>query len=386
MAFFYTYTWKQFLTKFIFYEYFLGIAIFLFVPLTAYSASNQLLFVVPVLSSSHAGSGLHDPPAPSSVGSGGQVPAAGHPDIVHGLYCPDFLEGKTVNSCFDGINSQTGKNVSLAGLFFDAEGGNPQYNLKTQLEALWQKGITPFINLTIGTVNGQRTAYDLASGTLDNGLNNVALAYKSWVVDQGGGRMAFIAPLPEMNETKGNTYGGDPVNFKLAFQHVVAIFQSKGIPDGTVRWVFAPNGYDETDEAKFEAYYPGNTMVDVVGFSAYNWGYCIGQWDKWQNVEDIMFPYVLRMQVLAPAKPIFITQTASTSHSAQGDQDYPLKNSWLERTYSKLASLKNVRAVLYFNKDKECDWSYNPPPVFDGLKQGLSSYKYIAPADMQSSF
>jgi len=377
MALFYTYTCKQFLSTFISGEYLLGIAIFLFVPFTAYSASNQLLFVVPVLSSSHA--------VPPLVGSGGQVPATVHPNIVHGLYCPDFLDGNTVNSCFDGINSQTGKNVSLAGLFFDAEEGNPQYNLKTQLEALWQKGITPFVNLTIGTVNEQRTAYDLARGVLDSGLNNVALAYKSWV-DQGGGRMAFIAPLPEMNETKGNTYGGDPVNFKLAFEHVITKFQSKGIPDGAVRWVFAPNGYDETGEAKFEEYYPGNTLVDVVGFSAYNWGYCIGQWDKWQNVEDLMFPYVLRMQVLTPAKPIFITQTASTSHSAQGDQDYPLKNAWLERTYSKLASLKNVRAILYFNKDKECDWSYTPPPVFDGLKQGLSSYKYIAPADMQSSF
>ncbi|WP_421021837.1 hypothetical protein, partial [Klebsiella pneumoniae] len=77
----------------------------------------------------------------------------------------------------------------------------------------------------------------------------------------------------EMN-IPGETYSQDPQSFKLAYQRIQQIFQQAGVAPNSVRWVFAPNGWSQNQEHRFENYYPGNAQVDVVAFSAYNWGYC----------------------------------------------------------------------------------------------------------------
>src|SRR5512141_1808911 len=120
----------------------------------------------------------------------------------------DLNSPGNINNLLIAADTWAGKKHSISAFFFDINGVNPNYNFKGQLEALWQNGYTPLVNLM-----APFTAYQIAKGDEDTYLNAIATAYAAWI-NLGGGRKAFIAPLPEMN---GNwvTYGLDAGTFKL---------------------------------------------------------------------------------------------------------------------------------------------------------------------------
>lgn len=330
----------------------------------------------------------NDPPKPSngsrftapSVRST-QSPQKSNFPVLLGLYSSGYLgEPSVVKQEVQDVEQWAGKRFSLAGSFFDIEDSNPAYNIPVPLELLRQKGYTAFINLAT-----KRTAVEIARGDVDRALKALAKAYASWS-SQGKDRMAFIAPMPEMNGSW-EPYREDPVNFKLAYQRIQRIFAEQGVSRSAVRWVFAPNGWSRS-EHRFESYYPGNDRVDVISFSAYNWGYChasaAGQWKAWERPEKVFDPYIQRMRSLAPNKPIFIAQTATTSDDKTGSSQ-SAKNQWLQDAYTYLAAA-GVRGILYFNLNKECDWAF-----YSANGQRNAGYKaavvnpafgYVSPADL----
>jgi beta-mannanase len=286
----------------------------------------------------------------------------------------------------DGLNSwaeQTGgKGVSILGTFIDLEEPYLDYNLKTELETAWTNNYVLFINVT-----SSHSAADLANGKYDSAVNQWATIYKQWV-SKGGGRWSMIAPLPEMN---GNwtPYGLDPVSFKLFYNKMQDTFSTMGIPSSSVRWVFAPNGFSEIGDPGFEDYYPGGNRVSIVGFSSYNSGYCSTQWPQWDNAEKLFGSYIQRVRNIATGKPIFIAQTATTSYIQANYSDTAAKNQWLLDSYAYLAN-QNVQAVLYFNKDKECDWAFyqSSGRKLDGYRQAVagSSFIQLGPIDLLEKF
>lgn len=233
----------------------------------------------------------------------------------------------------------------------------------------WNNGYTPFVNMT--TV---RAAFQVANGTLDSQLRSWAQAYAAF--SQNGNRIAFIAPLQEMN---GDwiPYGLDPTNYKLAYQHIQQIFISEGVEMDEVHWTFAPNGWSRPGTPPFEDYYPGDSIVDVVSFSGYNFGFCIG--GVWQDPATVYGSYITRMQTMAPDKPIFIAQTASSTNGGNKDQ-------WLRDAYAYLTTRSNIRGVIYFNIDKDCDWAFyktwdGNQRTYDGYREAVAdpAYGYVAP-------
>ncbi len=241
----------------------------------------------------------------------------------------------------DWADNVGGAHLSIAGTFVDIETPNYDNYVTEQLLTAWNNGYTPFVNMTTS-----HAAYQVARGDLDSQLRSWARAYAAF--SQDGNRIAFIAPLQEMN---GGwiPYGLDPINYKLAYQHIQQIFISEGVDMNEVHWTFAPNGWSRPGDPPFEDYYPGDNIVDVVGFSAYNFGTCSG--GVWQNPETVFSPYITRMQNMAPNKPIVIAQTASSSHGGNKDQ-------WIRDTYNYLKNQDNLVAIMYFNIDKVCDWAF----------------------------
>jgi hypothetical protein len=149
--------------------------------------------------------------------------------------------------------------------------------------------------------------------------------------------------------------------------------------------VFAPNGWSE-EAHRFENYYPGSDKVDVVAFSAYNWGYCPrSDWKNWGNAADGFKPYIERMEKMAPGKPIFIAQTASTSYNKTGANSSD-KDKWVNDAYTYLAAAPGVQGIMYFNIDKECDWAlYNDNGnKSDGYKTAVSNpaFTYVSPTEI----
>lgn len=240
-----------------------------------------------------------------------------------------------------------GAPLSIVGTFVDIETPNYKNYVTAQLLTAWDNGYTPFVNLETNLA-----AYQIARGDVDEQLRSWAKAYAAY--SQNGERIAFIAPLAEMNG-RWVPYGLDPVNYKLAFQHIQQIFKQEGVSQGDVIWTFAPNGWNKPGDPPFEAYYPGDAIVDVVGFSGYNFGGCSS--GTWESPQEVYGPYIQRMVLMAPLKPIFITQTGSSSFN--GD-----KERWLQDAYNylKAKTSNNLRGILYFNKDSKydskCDWAF----------------------------
>lgn len=182
--------------------------------------------------------------------------------ILLGIYSESFLGSQPmIDQALRQLDVWAEKRTSLAGSFISIEAPNPKYDIPTSAELLYQNGYTPFINLA-----SSRSAKNIADGVTDEGLHRLAQAYASWV-NRGGGRFAFISPLPEMNG-HWEAYKEDPKNFKRAYRRIQAIFAAENVSSDAVRWVFSPNGWSK-QQHPFERYYPGDDVVDVVGFSSY---------------------------------------------------------------------------------------------------------------------
>ena len=227
---------------------------------------------------------------------------------------------------------------------------------------------------------------------MDTALRAWAQSYKAFAIG-GGGRNAFIAPLQEMNGDW-TSYGGNPTNFKQAYAHIQQIFAQEGVPSGSVQWVFAPNNVSGDGMAPFEDYYPGNNTVDIVGFSGYNFGYhsAVG-WKDWQAPEEVFSPYLARMRVMAPGKPLFIAQTATTAYTSSG-YNQEAKNQWLRDALAYLSMYPDFRVLVYYNMvtpGEGIDWPFyvpgNTSQQYVGYQDGIvhPHYCYLSPKDVLNS-
>ena len=111
----------------------------------------------------------------------------------------------------------------------------------------------------------------------------------------------IIAPLQEANGSW-TRYGCDPANFKAAFRAYVDIFRQRGIDETKVRWAFAPNGWTSPGCGSLADYYPGDAYVDILSFSAYNFGTCVGS--GWDSVYYVMNDPVSELKAINPTKRI----------------------------------------------------------------------------------
>jgi hypothetical protein len=281
----------------------------------------------------------------------------------------DYLHGLDE---WAGLSRSAGKGHTIAADFVSFDFPNLSDNIMAILETLWSNGYTAFFNIYADT-----TAAAITNAQYDSAIRAWARAYKAWL-DLGGNRRAFLAPLQEMNGYW-VPYGLDPTNFKPAFRRIVTIFGEEGVTRDKVWWTFAPNGYSE-GTFRIKDYYPGDDVVDVIAFSAYNFGKgCAQPWTWWQEPDEAFGPYIAEIrQTVSRAKPIFIAETASSSFGGDKDQ-------WLRNAYAYL-NQQNVRGVLYLNADKECDWAVYVPGgrQVQGYRDAVSSnaIRYIPPATL----
>jgi beta-mannanase len=306
--------------------------------------------------------------------------ATNHQPVLLGTYSQEWIGSQRVMDYeYHALDTWAGKRLSIAGMFLDMF-SSPVDNVEMPIEAAWDNGYTPFVNLTVQSNSGI-TAAKIANGYADAALHDIARTYATMA--QYNHQMAFFAPLQEMN---GDwvPYSKDPENFKLAYRRIQQIFAEEGVPSNSIKWVFAPSGWSAPESPAFEDYYPGDAYVDVIGFSAYNFGYCpVSQYPKWESPKAIYYKYIERITVLAPGKPIFIAQTGTSAYTSHG-KDVAMKNQWLSDAYDYLAAHPSVRAVLYYNRyDDECDFSFYQlgGEQYTGYQQGVANpvYDYISP-------
>lgn len=333
-------------------------------------------------------------------------------DKFIGIYMQEYWTDSTVSAELPPADSLAGKKHSVVGWFIDLQdiAFTSQTDMRTnnfyrQLEALWGGGYISFVNIGIATTKYSNntaekcpfaaTAYQIAQGDCDNAIRSMAQLYKRWV-SQGEGRIAFIAPLPEMNGVDANgriwtSYGGDADNFKIAYQRILGIFSEEGVVEGQGWWAFVPNGWSKEGH-EFEKYYPDSSLVDVIGFSSYNYGYCCvaKPWQKWENYDTLFQPYLERIRTMDPSKPVIIAQTGTTAeYSSTGETNISAKNAWLRDNYRYLSQQSQILGVLYYDYDQsswECNWRILPGSAYTGYREVSqnSAYQYLDAQTLKS--
>jgi len=282
---------------------------------------------------------------------------------------------------FAPIDAWSGKKLSLASVYHSF---NQSDVVSQMLSDIWDGGYTPFVNVA----TNQFTIQQIVNGNMDNQIRAWARAYA--VFANGGQRMAYLLPLQEMNGNWVSYGSSNPAYFKNAYQRIINIFAQEGVPKNSVQWIFAPNGKSYTDWPDFEAYYPGDAIVDGVAFSSFNYGYHpTNPYKRWENPDQIYTDYVNRMNKMAPGKPIFLAQMGTTAYGPYG-YDESLKNQWLIDAYTLFTELEGIKGILYYNDHNRFDWSFYRPSsgaVFPGYITGISPdvYKYISPEKLRDS-
>ena len=310
--------------------------------------------------------------------------AANGAPVLLGIYPEGSITSRLIDTELHPLDTWTGKHTTLVGLNSDIEDDTTYYS--TQLNLLWNNGYTPFINLTAGYFS-QPTMYQIALGNYDNAIIQWANNYKSWATN---GKWAYIAVLPEMN-VPWVSYGRDPGNYKLGFVRIRQLFTQAGVPASAVKWVFSPNGWVQWP---FEAYYPGDEWVDVVGYVSLHQGYCPNALDPYWESPDKTVGFSLKeLHSMAPTKPIFITRFGVSAYDAPNHTSDFAKNQWLRDAYSYILGYPYVKAVLYYNyrQNSDCDWAIykttSPTISYIGYQQAVSDshFGYLTPTQLKQA-
>ncbi|MFN2197127.1 MAG: glycosyl hydrolase [Anaerolineales bacterium] len=290
---------------------------------------------------------------------------------------------------FGGLGRWGGKRLTLAGIFHNLLGANEGV-IGFMFSHIRDHGLIPFANLYINA-----SASSVANGSYDAQIATWARLYKSYA-DAGG--KAFLAPMQEMNIDTSAYFSTNTSYYKTAYRRIRNIFDQQGVPADSVYWVFAPNGWSRSYHPPFEDYYPGDDVVDVVAFSAYNFGgHPNNPYPSWKTPEQVFGAYIERMRALAPDKPIIVAQTGTTAWYWDGDSrtySTSMKNAWLEDCYTYLAAQQGVIGIIYYNTtgtDDNRDWLYyenGKVEYFTGYQEGVASpvYEYIPPADVGKTY
>ena len=190
----------------------------------------------------------------------------------------------------------------------------------------------------------------IVAGDLDGYIRSWAQGLRAY------GGPVYLRPMHEMNGNwypwSGVTNSNSPRLYRLAWRHLHDIFTHLGADN--VRWVWSPNAVDVPATNRFERYYPGNRYVDVLALDGYNWGACVPRYGGWQSFDQIFGSAYRRITALS-AKPVWVAETASAPDG--GD-----KSRWVANMFASIPErFPRIRAVVWFDSQKECDWRLTSP-------------------------
>ncbi len=302
-------------------------------------------------------------------------------EVYGGIYSEEFFSSGDL----DALAAAAGGRATFGGTFHNIHEndgvGTPSWsNTRELLDEVWKGKATPFANVGVQGAS----AWAIGSTTTYDAKINEWASHVEQYLNKGGGRTVIIAPLPEAN---GNwtSYGCDPANFKKAYKKFVDIFRGRGLDETKVRWAFGPNGWTSPGCGSLADYDPGDSYVDVLAFSAYNFGNCFSG-SSWTSVPSVVDPAINELTAINSTKPIVVLQTAAprscSSGGTGGDQAQ-----WVRDLFNHLRSKDNVAGFVWFNIRKVEQgvtvdyrvWDGSSGWVSPGWKDGIQGADYRWP-------
>ncbi len=276
-------------------------------------------------------------------------------DLVHGAY----ISGAPHDPArIDEFNSMVGTPTKIVMWYVPWENAGYREFSVAHMDAVASRGAMPLVTWEPydwddrATEQPKYALSTIVAGDHDTYIRQWAQNAATW------GKPFYLRWAHEMN---GNWYpwssgvnGNTDAEYVSAWKHIHTIFEQEGATN--VRWVWSPN-VRRGDES-FADLYPGDSYVDWVGIDGYNWGKSRpsskGQTaNGWQMFAVIFRPTYQELAALTD-KPMMIAETASAE--AGGDKATWIRKGLLKQVPSRLP---RVRAVIWFNENKEADWRVN---------------------------
>ncbi len=259
------------------------------------------------------------------------------------LYHGVFPAGSTMPdsdismSAADAYSAAVGR--SLAWIYFSNEWYVSKAFPRVTSEAIRSRGAVPFIRLHMRSQQRQLVADPVY--TLDNinaGMFDADL--RAWA----DGAKAFGTPLVvqygtevngDWNPWSAEYNGGFPVGpqkFRQAFRHIVQVMRGEGATN--ITWALHLNGENwPGDDLRNNAgaYYPGDDVVDWIGFSLYqNYGKSDPQC---RDIGAMLADREAELGAAAKNRPLFVFELGTSATSSQCNP-----GTWTRQTLTDLLS------------------------------------------------
>lgn len=306
-----------------------------------------------------------------------------HAAPMTGAYIPGDGWNTTRISEF---KQDSGANLAVVNLFtsFDYTWSN---QLKYQASNIVSQQATPMITL-MPVISARRVNLlgEITSGQWDTYLDAWIAGLKSWQSKYPSNQTPTVL-LRFAHEFNGNWYpwGNDPNGLRAAWRYVHARFAAAGVSN--VEWVWCANNVNVDSYNDVSRYYPGDDVVDWTGLDGYNWGsnYSFSQWKSFD--ETFSVPYV-KLVTTFVNKPVLISEVASAEPSDTPRSSYgqtgnnsdanESKTAWVADMYGRIPQdYPAIRAVSWFNINKELSWSLNSTAQNGQPNTGMSAYAQV---------
>lgn len=269
-----------------------------------------------------------------------------------GVYVPDLPTGRTD---LPALEKLLGRQVPLVSAFTDwtyiLGGPNDVWMAddgKRRILYSWE----PF---------GLRFAA-IAAGGQDGYLHRVADSMLKFPHD------IYVRPWGEMNANWSSWQptpdgskrdGGTPEEFVAAWRHVVDLFRSRGVKN--LKFVFAPDSSDFTNNTPIPTIWPGADYVDVLGIDGYNWGANTATGDTWRDFVTIFANMYGILTKLHPSAPVWVCEVGCKEPARNDGAPVDLTHTkavWVRDMIAALDAgrFPRLSAVAWFNVRKERDW------------------------------
>jgi hypothetical protein len=187
----------------------------------------------------------------------------------------------------------------------------------------------------------------LASGAFDQ----VAAQWASAAAASGGPVLLRFGHEPNLQHYPWGRGKGTPATYVAAWHRMQQVFAAAGATNVQWVWAFQAPGGPNPDP---EPWFPGAEAIDWIAIDGYNGGTAL-EWGGWLSFGDLFARGLDAATRLAPHHPVMISETASAT--AGGD-----RAAWIRAMERVLSEEPTVCALVWFEIDKEADWSVGDHP------------------------
>ncbi len=157
---------------------------------------------------------------------------------------------------------------------------------------------------------------------------------------------------------------GSPAEYRAMYRHIREVFAAQGVRN--VVWVWAVTGWLGSNRGDLvKSFYPGNDLVDWVGYDPYNAGKCKG--GGWKTFEQTISTFYRWTEANGlGSKPLLLQEYGLTPDPA----NWQASQQWYRDIPSVLKRYPRLKALVRFDSDTDCTLRIDSGPgMLEAFKQ-----------------